>query len=88
MVEVRKKPRESTASLIRRFSRAVQVSGVLSKVKSKKFKSRPMTERQQKKRALMREQLRRLRNNLEKTGQYSEDVFQKEKQKIKQKLGF
>jgi len=88
MVEVRKKPRESTAALIRRFSRAVQVSGLLDEAKSKRFHSRPQSTYKEKKRALMREQLRGLRTRLEKLGKYSDETFEKEKLRLKQKLGF
>ena len=79
MVQVVKKPRESTASLIRRFSRAVQVSRTLLEAKSKKYRSRPVTERKEKRKAIMREHLRKLRSSLEKTGQYSEELFQKDR---------
>lgn len=87
MVEVRKKPRETTASLIRRFSRAVQTSGLLDNAKRKRFYKKAKTERQQKQTALMREHLRNLRRRLEKMGKYDEDTFEKEKQKLKQELG-
>lgn len=87
MVEVRKKPRETTASLIRRFSRAVQTSGLLDNAKSKRFYRKPKTARQEKQTALMREHLRNLRRKLEKMGKYDEETFEKEKQKLKQELG-
>ena len=88
MVHITKKPRESIASLIRRFSRTIQLSGIVGEAKSRRFRSRPTTERKEQRRAIMREELRKLRISLEKKGQYSDEVFHKEKQRIKQELGF
>src|SRR3989344_4156680 len=45
MVEVKRKPNESTGALLRRFSRFVQQSGVLLKAKSDKFHQKKPTER-------------------------------------------
>ena len=36
----------------------------------------------------MREALKELRRRLEKQGKYSEDIFEREKKKIKEKFGF
>lgn len=86
-MEVKRKPNESIGSLARRFSRLVQRSHLLITAKqSKHFKKKP-TERVEKRRAIMREQLRALRKKLEKFGQHDDETFEYEKKKLKQRLG-
>lgn len=67
-IEVRKKDRESTGSLLRRFSRRVQQSGVLLQARRGRFYSKNKTKRQQKESALRREALRRQRTQMMKLG--------------------
>lgn len=86
MVEVKRKPNESTGSLLRRFSRFVQQSGVLLKKKSLKHRVKKLTERQQKNRAIMGQYLRRLRAQLEKQGKYTEESFEEAKRRLKQEI--
>ncbi|TSC90866.1 MAG: Uncharacterized protein CEN90_759 [Parcubacteria group bacterium Licking1014_17] len=85
-MEVKRKPNESVGSLIRRFSRLAQQSRILATAKKKKYRERGTTERMEKNRAIMREQLRALRKRLEKLGIHDEEIFEEEKRKIKQKL--
>ncbi|MBI4117192.1 MAG: hypothetical protein HY451_00665 [Parcubacteria group bacterium] len=86
--EVYRKPKETMPSLIRRFSRAVQAGKIIERAKSKLYNYRKPSERQIKQRAIMREALKELRGKLEKQGKYSEELFQREKKKIKEKFGF
>ncbi len=86
MVEVKRKPNESTGSLLRRFSRFVQQSGVLLKAKKSQFRERKQTERKEKNAAIMGLHLRELRKRLEKLGKYDEETFEEEKRKMKQEL--
>lgn len=86
--QVYRKPRETVPSLIRRFSRAVQAGKILEKTKAKLYNRRQPSERQVKQRAIMREALKELRRKLEKQDKYSDNVFQREKKKIKEKFGF
>ncbi len=86
MVEVKRKPNESTGSLLRRFNRFVQQSGVLLKAKKSQFRGKKMTERKEKNAAIMGMHLNELRKRLEKLGKYDEDTFEEEKKKLKQKL--
>ncbi len=74
--------------MIRRFSRAVQSGKILEKTKSKLYNYRKPSERQIKQRAIMRTALKELRRKLEKQGKYSDELFQREKKKIKKKFGF
>ncbi len=86
MVEVKRKPNESTGSMLRRFSRFVQQSGVLIRRKSLKHRPKKITERMEKNRAIMGMHLRKLRLNLEKLGKYSEENFDEAKRRLKQEI--
>jgi ribosomal protein S21 len=86
MVEVKRKPNESTGSLLRRFSRFVQQSGVLIRKKSLKFRPKKLTDRQEKNKAIMGVHLRKLRHKLEKLGKYNEDNFEEAKRRLKQEI--
>ncbi|MBP6885890.1 MAG: hypothetical protein KBC02_01445 [Candidatus Pacebacteria bacterium] len=86
MVEVKRKPNESTGSMLRRFSRFVQQSGVLIRRKSLKHRPKKVTERMEKNRAIMGMHLRKLRLNLEKLGKYSEENFDEAKRRLKQEI--
>lgn len=86
MVEVKRKANESTGSLLRRFSRFVQQSGVLLRKKSLKHRAKKLTDRQEKNKAIMGMHLRKLRQNLEKLGKYNEDTFDEAKRRLKQEI--
>ena len=86
--EVYRKPKETIPSLIRRFARAVQAGKVLERAKARLYRFRKPSERQIKQRAIMKEALKQLRRRLEKQGKYKEDIFEREKKKIKEKFGF
>lgn len=86
MVEVKRKPNESTGSMLRRFSRFVQQSGVLIRRKSLKYRPKKVTPRIEKNRAIMGMHLRKLRQNLEKLGKYSEENFEEAKRRMKQEI--
>ena len=85
-MEVRRKPNESTGSLMRRFSRLVQQSKIIVNAKKGRYVEKRPTERVLKNRAIMRVQLRALRKRLERLGQYDDETFEEEKRKIKQTL--
>ena len=88
MAQVYRKPRETIPSLIRRFSRAVGAGKIIERTKRRLYNYRKPSERQVKQRAIMREALRELRRKLEKQDRYSEELFEREKKKIKAKFGF
>lgn len=87
MVEVKRKPNESVGSLLRRFNRFVQQSGVLLKAKGDQFRKKKVTDRKEKVSAIMGTHLSDLRKRLEKMGKYDEETFDEEKRKLKQKIG-
>ena len=86
MVEVKRKTNESTGSLMRRFNRFVQQSGVLLKARKSQFRKKKLTERKEKNAAIMGMHLSALRKRLQKLGKYDEETFEEEKRKLKQKL--
>ena len=67
-LEVRKKPNETTASLIRRFKKAVQESGILLRAREIQFKVRERSEEMKKRTALRREEMRKKYEKLKKLG--------------------
>ena len=85
-MEVKRKPNESTGSLMRRFSRLVQQSKIIVNAKKARYASKAPTARVLKNRAIMGTELRALRKRLERLGQFDEDTFEEEKRKIKQTL--
>ncbi len=52
MVEVRKKPKENSVSLIRRFSSKVRMSGVLIEAKKRQYYQPPLTEREKREKVI------------------------------------
>jgi len=85
-MEVKRKPNESTGSLMRRFSRLVQQSRIVVNAKKARYAVKKPNERVLKNRAIMREELRALRKRLERLGKYDDESFEEEKKKIKLKL--
>jgi len=85
-MDVKRRPNETVGSALRRFSKLVQQSRLLNTAKASRFYKKKASERQDKNRALMREELKALRKRLERLGKYSEETFEEEKRKIKQKL--
>lgn len=73
-------------SMLRRFSRFVQQSGVLVRKKSLKHRVKKLTDRQEKNKAIMGIHLRRLRAQLEKQGKYTDDSFHEAKRRLKQTI--
>lgn len=72
-IEVKRKNRETTTSLLRRFSRRVQQSGILLEARKTRFRLRPPTKRAKKQSALRRVQIKILREKLIKQGLLGEN---------------
>ena len=72
MVEVKKKEGETPESLLRRFSKRVQQSGVLIRAKRKRFYESPKTKREKREDALRRKAVREKRDYLRKIGKLEE----------------
>mgnify|MGYP001614118945 CR=1 FL=1 len=72
MVEVRKKDNESTESLLRRFTKRVQLSGVLIEVKKGQYQEPSKSREQRRVSALRRNKIRSKREYLKKIGKLDE----------------
>lgn len=72
MVYIKRKDRETTAALLRRFSRRVQQSGILLRARKVRFYASKPTKRVQRERALRRLALSRERERLLKLGKIIE----------------
>lgn len=75
MVEVKKKDGESNESLLRRFSRKVQQSGILIRARKLRFFERTKSKNLQRRSALKRAELREEREELKKLGKISYQSF-------------
>jgi ribosomal protein S21 len=67
-VEIKKEKRESITSLIRRFARAVQQSGILIRAREKMYKDRNISEEKKRRSALRREEMKAKYEKLKKLG--------------------
>lgn len=72
VLEVKKQERETSQSLVRRFSRRVQQSGLLLRARKSRFKKRKKSEQMKKRAALRREQLKKEYEKLKKLGEIKE----------------
>ncbi|MBP7821032.1 30S ribosomal protein S21 [Candidatus Saccharibacteria bacterium] len=69
MIQVTKKDaKESTESLIRRFGRKVQQSGVLAEVKSVQYFEKPISKRDRRTKAIVRQERKALKTKRAKLG--------------------
>ena len=68
-LEVKKQERESSQSLIRRFYRRVQKSGILHRARKNRFRKREKSEQMKKRAALRREEMKRKYEKLRKLGE-------------------
>ena len=82
MIEVKKKDRESSDSLIKRFSRRVQQSGVLLQARKVRFHSRPKKKREMRESALYRAKIKKEVDKLKKMGKFDEESFKRVKRKM------
>ena len=71
-IEVRKRNRETTTSLLRRFSRRVQQSGILLEARRNRFHEQTDNKRAKKQSALRREKIKIIREDLIKQGKLME----------------
>lgn len=68
MVEVKRKDKETVQSLLYRFTRSVQKSGVLTRAKKNRFKERAKSHTAKKKAALRREEMKKHYRLMKKMG--------------------
>ncbi len=82
MVEVRKREKETSESLIKRFSRRVQQSGILLRARKSRFREEEKTKRQMRESALYRARLKKEVDKLKKMGKFNEENFRRIKKKL------
>lgn len=82
MIEVKKKDRESSESLIRRFSRRVQQSGVLVQARRSRFRAEEKTKREMRQGAMYKEKVKKVVDRLKKMGKFDEENFRNVKKKL------
>jgi ribosomal protein S21 len=70
MIEVtRKDAKESTENLLRRFNRKVQQSGMLAEVKQNQYYQKPISKRERRNKAIVRQERKALKLKKIKLGQ-------------------
>ena len=69
MIELRKKDKETSTNLLRRFTKKVRQSGVLMKARKNMFRQRVKNKRKIKESALRRNKLKELRAEMVKLGE-------------------
>lgn len=82
MIEVKKKDRETSESLIRRFSRRVQQSGVLVQARRVRFRTEEKSKRQIREGAMYKERVRKVVTKLKKMGKFDDQSFKNVKKKL------
>jgi ribosomal protein S21 len=82
MIEVKKKDRETSESLIRRFSRKVQQSGVLVHARKSRFRAEEKTKREIREGAMYKAKVKKMVDKLKKMGKFDEENFKNMKKKI------
>jgi ribosomal protein S21 len=68
MIEIKKNENESTINLIRRFTKKVQVSGILKRVRQLRFRNRPKSELRKKEEAIKKAKTKKRMDYLRKLG--------------------
>ncbi|MBU2563968.1 hypothetical protein KKA23_00055 [Patescibacteria group bacterium] len=68
MVDVQKKPRETSSSLIRRFTQKVRESNILMEAKKARFQEKDPSRSERRKQALERNKKRREKQRLKRMG--------------------
>ncbi|MFA5962007.1 MAG: hypothetical protein WC848_04975 [Parcubacteria group bacterium] len=82
MIEVKKKERESPESLIRRFSRRIQQSGVLMRARKVRFRQDEKSKRELRAGAMYKVKVRKVVNKLKKMGKFDDQNFKNVKKKL------
>lgn len=73
MVEVRRKEKETFGALLRRFTRRVQMSGVLKEARKTRFYNKPPTRIKKRESALRKMGIVKERTRLEKLGKLKDE---------------
>ncbi|MBP5994008.1 MAG: hypothetical protein KA731_03840 [Candidatus Moranbacteria bacterium] len=82
MIQVKRKERETAESLIRRFSRRVQQSGVLRRVRKLRFRQEEKSKDVRRDEALYKVKIRKEIDRLKKMGKFDEDALRDIKKRM------
>lgn len=82
MIQVRKKDRESSESLIRRFSRRIQQSGVLMAARKSRFEKPKKTKIKKRLEAMYKVKIRKEINKLKKLDRFDDEALKNIKRKM------
>lgn len=82
MIQVKKKERETPESLIRRFSRRVQQSGVLRKVRRDRFYDKGKSKVDRRSEALYKVKIRKEIDRSKKMGKFDDETLREIKKKM------
>lgn len=82
MIHIKRKEKETTESLIRRFSRRVQQSGVLRQVRKLRYRAEEKSKPARRSEALYKVKIRKEIDRLKKLGKFDEDALRDIKKRI------
>ncbi len=82
MIQVKKKDRETPESLIRRFTRRVQQSGVLQKARKNRFRLEEKSKPKRRNEALYKVKIRKEINKLKKLGKFDDESLRDVKKRL------
>ncbi len=85
MVEVKQKDKENSDSVVKRFTRQVQKSGVLPKARKRRFRTKDKTKRQKRDDAKYKEKVRTAVEKAKKMGIFDDEKLRDIKKKISEK---
>ena len=80
-LEVKKQERETSQSLIRRFQKRIQESGILLRARKIRFKKKRKSEQMEKRAALRREEMKKEYEKFKKLGESKNDNFKRKNSK-------
>lgn len=84
MIEVRKKDKETTESLMRRFSRRIQQSGVLVRARKTRFRNEEKSKPEKRQEALYKVKIRKEIDKLKKLGKFDDEALKNIKRKMEE----
>ncbi len=82
MIQVNRKEKETSESLIRRFSRRVQQSGVLKRVRKLRYREEEQSRPKRREEALYKVKIRKEIGRLKKLGKFDEDALKDIKKRM------
>lgn len=82
MIHVKRKEKETAESLIRRFSRRVQQSGVLKRVRKLRFRAEEQSRPKRREEALYKVKIRKEISRMKKLGKFDEDTLKDIKKRL------